>query len=116
MAVIDAVIRERAHAAVRVLAQRARVRAAYLFGSQVEGKADRWSDIDIAAFIEGAEQWDLRQRVRASAEAQRQVGNDVELHFFPVEYLEHAPPGSFAEYVLRHGTPVDIEDICPAPG
>src|SRR5687767_6864945 len=103
MVVIHDVIQRRAQAAVKVIARRARVRAAYLFGSQVAGTADRFSDIDIAAFVEGAEQWDLRQRVSASIEAQKEVGDDIEIHFLAAESLENAPRASFATYVLSHG-------------
>ena len=108
MAVIDDMIQQRARRAVEVVAQQARVRAAYLFGSQVEGTADEFSDIDIAAFVEEAEQWDLPQRVRIGIEAQRQVGDDIELHLFPAKLIENPPAASFAAYVQSHGTPIEI--------
>lgn len=111
MALVDAAIKEKARAAVRVLARRARVRAAYLFGSQIEGTADRWSDIDIAAFIDEADAWDLDQRVAACVEPQELVGNDIELHLFSTRSLLNPPRASFAQYVLQHGTPLDIEGI-----
>ncbi len=113
MAVIDAVIEQKARAALRVLALRARVRAAYLFGSQVEGTADRWSDIDVAAFIEQSDRWNLERRVAVRVEARRQVGDDVELHLFPAESLENPPRASFAQYVLQHGVPLAIDDTDP---
>lgn len=103
MAVIDDLIQRRARAAVKVIAGLGRVRAAFLFGSHVEGESDRFSDIDVAAFIEGAGQWDIRRRVRAAAHAQEQVGDDIELHFFPAELLENPPAASFAAYVQNHG-------------
>jgi predicted nucleotidyltransferase len=103
MAVIHDVTQRKAQAAIEVIARRARVRAVYLFGSQVEGTADRFSDIDIAAFVEGAAKWDLQQRVHVSVEAREKVGDDIELHFLPAESLENAPRASFAAYVLRHG-------------
>lgn len=111
MAFVDAVSEEKARAALRVLARRAHVRAAYLFGSQVEGTADRWSDIDIAAFIDEADRWDFEQRVAACVEAQREVGDDVELHLFSTESLENPPRASFAQYILGHGARLDIEGI-----
>jgi len=111
MGVVDAVIEEKARAAIRVLARRARVRAAYLFGSQVEGTANPWSDIDVAAFIEQADRWDLRQRVDVRVEAREQVGDDVELHLFPAEALDNPPRASFAQYVLQHGARLPIEDL-----
>ena len=108
MAVIDDMIQRRARAAVKVIAQQSRVRAAYLFGSQVEGTAGRFSDIDIAAFVEGAGKWDIQRRAQAAVEAQKQVGNDIELHIFPAESLENPPAASFAAYVQSHGTPIEI--------
>ncbi|MGH9200562.1 MAG: nucleotidyltransferase domain-containing protein [Vicinamibacterales bacterium] len=110
MAVVDVAIKQKARAAVRVLARRAHVRAAYLFGSRVEGTADQWSDIDIAAFIDEADAWDLDQRVAACVEPQQLVGNDIELHLFSTRSLRNPPRASFAQYVLRHGVPLDIDE------
>jgi len=108
MAVIDDLIFRRARAALSVIARQARVRAAFLFGSHVEGKADEFSDIDIAAFVEGAERWDLTRRVRAGVEAQREIGDDIEMHFFAADLLHDPPKASFAAYVQSHGVPIDI--------
>ena len=108
MVVVNDLIQQRARRAVEVVAQHVPVRAAYLFGSQAEGTADQFSDSDIAAFVEGAEQWDLQRRVRIGMEAQRQVGDDVEVHFFPAELLENPPAASFAAYVQSHGAIIEI--------
>jgi len=107
MALIDAVIADRAAEAVRVIGQWGRVRAAYLFGSQVQGTADQWSDIDIAVFVEGAEEWDFERLSRACGAAQRRAGLDIEMHVFPASWHEKPPRASFAQYILQHGTPVD---------
>jgi len=40
----------------------------------------------------------------------------VEAHLFPASASESPPPGSFAEYVLQHGVPVEIEDVLATPG
>ena len=103
MAQLDIAIEQRARAAVACLSRFAVVTAAYLFGSQVEGRADQWSDIDLAVFIEGMETWDLHDRARIAAQVQREVGDDIELHFFPAEALEHHHNASFAAWVLHHG-------------
>jgi predicted nucleotidyltransferase len=100
---LDTVIIRRARDAVHVLMRLARVRAAYIFGSLTSGTADTFSDIDIAAFVEGLEQWDFRSRARAVANVQREAGDDVEIHFFRAEDLTDPPTASFASYVLRHG-------------
>jgi len=108
MAVIDDLILHRARAALSVIARRARIRAAFLFGSHVEGKADEFGDIDIAAFVEGAGRWDLERRVRAGIDAQRAIGDDIELHFFGAELLENPPKASFAAYVQSNGVPIEM--------
>ena len=109
--VVAPVIEEKARAALRLLARQARVRAAYLFGSRIEGTADPWSDIDVAAFIEHADRWDLCRRVDLGVEVRRQVGDEVELHLFPAESLANPPRASLAQYVLQHGLPLDIDDL-----
>jgi predicted nucleotidyltransferase len=103
MAQLDITIEERARTAVACLSRFATVTAAYVFGSQVEGKADQWSDIDLAVFVEGAEAWNLHDRARIAAQVQKEAGDDIELHFFPAEALQHRHSASFATWVLDHG-------------
>jgi len=103
MASLNAVIRRRATSAVRIVAEQARVRAAFVFGSHVEGKPDKYSDIDLAVFVEGAEKWDIFRRVEVAGGVRDKVGNDLELHFFAAADLKAAEPASFARYVIRHG-------------
>lgn len=104
MGTIDTAIESRALAAVKVLSRLSAVRAAYLFGSHVEGTPDRWSDIDVAVFMEGVESWDIQRRATAMALVMEKVGSDVEAHLFPVAALDSPPQGGFAQYILRHGT------------
>jgi len=103
MPVIEAEIERRALAAVEILARMATVRAAYLFGSHVEGHPGRWSDIDVAIFIEGLENWDLQQCVHAMAKVQLEVGIDVEAHLFPAATLKNPQPATLAQHILHHG-------------
>jgi len=103
MAALDAKVKRRALAAARALARQGVVRAAYVFGSHVERRADRWSDIDVAAFMEGVESWDLWRRARVIVQVQKEVGFDIEAHLFPASCLQHTEAGSFADNVLRHG-------------
>jgi predicted nucleotidyltransferase len=104
MGTLDAKIGGRALAAAKILARLGVVRAAYVFGSHVDGKPDLWSDIDVAAFMEGVEHWDIQKRARAMALVMEEAGSDVEAHLFPASALDNPAPGGFAEYVLRHGT------------
>lgn len=103
MAQLDVAIEERARAAVVSLSRFAKVAAAYLFGSQVEGRADEWSDIDLAVFVGGLEAWNLHDRARIAAQVQKEAGDDIELHFFPAEAIQHHHKASFAAWVLDHG-------------
>ncbi len=109
MAVIDVVVERRVKQALDALSRHARVKAAYLFGSQVEGNIDEFSDIDVAAFIETRDHWDFRKRAEIAVIIQKEVGDDIDIHFFPAEALTHAEPASFAAYILKHGVPVAIE-------
>jgi predicted nucleotidyltransferase len=103
MRTVDTVIENRALEAVKVLSCLGVVRVAYLFGSHVEGTPDQWSDIDVAVFMEGVEQWDIHQRAEAMALVMEKVGSDVEAHLFPASDLNNPPRGGFAQYILRHG-------------
>ena len=103
MDLLDAQIKSRALAAVQTLSRLAVVRAAYVFGSRAEGRADQWSDIDLAAFMEGIEDWDLQRRARAMALVMEEAGADIEAHLFPLSALEHPERGGFAEYILKNG-------------
>ena len=104
MGTVDIAIENRALAAVNVLSGLSVVRAAYIFGSHVEGTPDQWSDVDVGVFMEGVKHWDIRQRAVAMALVMEQVGSDVEAHLFDASALDNPPRGGFAEYILHHGT------------
>ena len=106
MAILDAEVKQRASHAVRILKRMTIVRAAYVFGSRVEGRAHRFSDIDVAIFIDGVENWDIRRRARAMAQVQKEAGLEVEAHLLPSSALDDREPGSFAAWVLAHGVEV----------
>jgi predicted nucleotidyltransferase len=108
MAQLDVVIEQRSKVAVAAVSRFGRVVRAYLFGSQVEGTADRWSDIDLAVFVEGVESWDIHQRARVAAQVQKTAGDDVEIHFLPAKSLQEHDDASFAAWVLNHGVEVQI--------
>ncbi len=102
----------RAEYALQVLSREATIEGAYLFGSQVKGNTHEWSDIDIAAFVENSETWDIFERADRTAYVQKEAGDEIELHFFPADQLAHPEPSSFAEYILRTG--VRLETPAPA--
>ncbi len=103
MAVLDAIVEKRAREAVQALSRLAVVRAAYVFGSRAEGQGGRFSDIDLAAFIDEAEKWDIRRRAQIAAQVQKEAGDEVELHLFRSSDLVSPPPASFAGYVKKKG-------------
>jgi predicted nucleotidyltransferase len=103
MGTLDTAIERQALAAVKVLSDLGVVRAAYLFGSHVEGTPDQWSDVDVAVFMEGVEHWDIHQHVETLALVMEKVGSEVEAHLFPVSDLDNPPRGGFAKYILYHG-------------
>jgi predicted nucleotidyltransferase len=111
MAQLNPLIDQRTHAALRAVSRLAPVARAYLFGSHVEGKADRWSDIDLAVFIEDWGKWDLHDRARASAQVQKEVGDDVEVHFLPAQTLQQGDPAGFAAWIIAHGIEVRAQSI-----
>lgn len=100
---IDELILSRARRAVLALSDEAPVAESYLFGSHLLGEADAWSDIDVAAFMEGAESWDMERRAEISARIQRIAGDDIEIHLFPAAWIDSADSCSFAAHVRRIG-------------
>ena len=106
MVILETEVKEKTLAAIRTLSRLGTVRNAYIFGSHVEGRADEWSDIDIAVFMDEVENWDLQRRVKAMVLVMEEAGSDVEVHLFPSSTLENPGRGSFAEYILRHGVSI----------
>jgi len=97
----------RAKAAVDALSRVGRIRAAYVFGSHVNGRADEWSDIDVAAFMDGIDSLDLWQRAGVIAGVQKEIGFDVEPHLFSTASFDAPSKGSFAAYIISHGIRLD---------
>ena len=109
MAPLDAITKSRMQLALRQIARHCRPAAAYLFGSQAEGRANEWSDYDVAIFVRGAENWDLPQLARLCVQVQKEAGNDIELHVFPETDFMHPEPASFAAYIMSHGIALPLE-------
>jgi predicted nucleotidyltransferase len=107
MARIDITIRKRLKKSLRFLEQHGDVVAAYVFGSAVDGTGDKWSDIDLAVFLRGAEDWDISRRVQITVLLQKEFGDDLEPHFFSADRLDESNPASFVKYILSHGVPLN---------
>ena len=115
MVVLDGMTGERARRAVAVLARCCPVRAAFVFGSRVLGGADEWSDLDLAAFVDGLDDWSLQRRVRAVVQTQKEAGDDLDVHLFPAAFLRRPPPASLAAVVLEQGVSIDVPTTSTAP-
>jgi predicted nucleotidyltransferase len=111
MASLDDLTKSRMRLALLSLSRRAHPVSAYLFGSRVEGRADRWSDYDLAVFIEGAEKWDLPRLAGFCAAIQQEAGDDIELHIFPATQASAPEPASFAAYIIKHGIRLDLREL-----
>lgn len=111
MASIDDLTKSRMRLALQSLSRRAHPVAAYLFGSRAEERADKWSDYDLAVFIEGAEKWDMPSLARFCAAIQKEAGDDIELHIFPATQANTPEPASFAAYIMNHGIRLDLEEL-----
>ena len=107
MGVLAPEIERKALVGIRVLSKFAPVRAAYVFGSQVDGGADKWSDIDLAAFMDDVENWDVLRRADVMAAVMDETDANVEAHLFPSSSFEEPLQGSFAQYISKHGVRVE---------
>jgi len=96
---------------MKAVCHRSRPVSAYLFGSRVEGGADKWSDYDLAVFIEGAEKWDITKLARFCSEIQKEAGDDIELHIFPASKSQKPEPASFAAHIISHGISLPLEEL-----
>ena len=82
---------------------RIRVEAAFLFGSQAEGKADDDSDIDLAVFSPDVDGLNLVERVHPSSEISVNSDSRLELHLYPSRALAEARPSNFPGNIVTHG-------------
>jgi len=111
MVSLDNLTKNRMRLALQALSLRTRPVSAYLFGSRVEGHSDKWSDYDLAVFIEGEEKWDMPSLARFCAAIQKEAGDDIELHIFPATQAKLPEPASFAAYIINHGVRLDLDEL-----
>ena len=109
MAALDAEVKRRALHAARIMGRMAPVRAAYVFGSYVDGLTHQWSDIDVALFLERIETWDMRRRAQAMFQVQKEAGLDIDAHLFSAQALDRNEAGSFASYILKNGVRLALD-------
>ncbi|MBI4667019.1 MAG: nucleotidyltransferase domain-containing protein [Nitrospinae bacterium] len=114
MAVVSIEIEKRIKEAMLDLNRSSKVTAVYIFGSQINGTADEWSDVDIGVFAEGVENWDFERFTEEFVNVQIKYGHDLEPHFFPASVFDNPEPGSFAEFVKENGVRIDLSPEPPA--
>ena len=85
------------------LRERIPIEAAYLFGSQLTGEADKDSDIDLAIFSPAVDGLNLIERVHLTSELALRCDSNLELHLFSSRALANARPTNFAGYIVTHG-------------
>ena len=108
MAAIPVALTKRVQPVHSIVGQYGTVVGTFLFGSYAWGTPTDDSDIDVAAFVEGAETWGLRARAEIIAETQRQLGDDIELHVFPGDMLGQPPVASLARKIVEQGIRIDV--------
>ncbi len=91
---------ERGLARVR---ERVRIEAAYLFGSQLTGDADEYSDIDLAVFTPDVDGLNFVERINLTSEIAVECDSRLQLHLYRSRALASARPTNFAGYVVAHG-------------
>jgi predicted nucleotidyltransferase len=74
----------------------------FVFGSAVSGNFTDESDIDIALYLNGYENYSLKDFVKILFYVQNQISSRLELHFFPAE----SEPLTFSEHVRNIGQKV----------
>jgi predicted nucleotidyltransferase len=79
------------------------IREAYVFGSQADGTANEWSDIDIAVFVDGIEGWGLAEHRDFAVNTQMQAGEDIDLHLYLSRELAEPAEASFARWIIDNG-------------
>lgn len=86
-----------------LIQQQVPVRAAYLFGSAVNGTMDEWSDIDIAILVDEyiGDRFDFRLRLLRIA---RKISPDLEPHPFRTGDFSAGMP--LVDEIQRHGRKV----------
>ncbi|NQU06364.1 MAG: nucleotidyltransferase domain-containing protein [Calditrichaeota bacterium] len=106
MVIDKSILTSRVNRVVKRLGKEIEVNATYIFGSQVDGSADEYSDLDIAIFVENFIKWTLMRQVKVSCRMKEAEGDDLDLLFFDADELPNPSPASFAGWVVRNGVRV----------
>ena len=78
--------------------------AVYLFGSYLDGKPHKWSDVDLAVYTDAIVGLTDRERARLWSRLQIAVGDwPIELHLYETSELENPDPRTFPGWVALNG-------------
>lgn len=94
--------------ALRELACRIPIQAAFLFGSYAEGHADDDSDIDLAVFSSAVDRMSLEERIDLVSRVELAVRAPMEIHLFSERLLRDSTPADFAGFVRTTGVPQPV--------
>lgn len=97
-----------AHKAAKLLANYVTLKAGYLFGSYVNGKPHKYSDIDLAFFSSDVKRMGIEEKISLISKVSEQVSPDVEIHLYSDRCLENARPTNFYGYILKTGKKIRI--------
>lgn len=92
--------------AIEYLRRKIRVHQAILFGSQVRGVADRWSDIDLAVISPDFAQMKQERVMDLLVEVALAVDPSLEIRPYTPRDLKDARPTSFLGHILTEGRAV----------
>lgn len=88
------------------LKEKIHINEAFIFGSYVTGKPDKWSDIDLAIFSPDVEGWTIEQKAELATSVKLNCNTGIELHIFPLSALAEARPTNFYGYIIKNGRKV----------
>jgi predicted nucleotidyltransferase len=80
-----------------------KINEAILFGSQLSGKNDRWSDIDLAVISPDFNGKSYEEIINTFAELAVKFSSKVELHPYTPNDVKEARPTNFLGYILKNG-------------
>lgn len=88
---------------IEFLRRKIRVQQVVLFGSQAKGKADKWSDIDIAVISPDFARMSHKQVMDLLVEAALSIDPALEIRPYTPQDLKEARPTNFLGHILAEG-------------
>lgn len=79
------------------------IKKVVLFGSQINGKADKFSDIDLAVISPDFKKKSFEELVTIFAKVSLLCDNAVEIHPYSLDDLKEARPTNFLGQILKTG-------------